>query len=299
MTETLSYSQKNRYIAGKCFLKMNKEEKEELENEIRKRYPGVTQDEITLMLSIFNTIQAHKKGYQMGSAAEASGRKKAGSGKKKKADRLVDSKQTGKTYIIYISIEECPVKVFRRIMVPSNLWLGNLARIIIEAVGWDGYHLWQFTKNGVNYTSKNNIEESERCGFGFPCRQVDDMTVTVADVLPKKGSTITFEYDFGDSWTHNVRVSSISDATCPPEAIQVTSGKGACPPEDVGGVWGYAQMLDILSGKIDDPEEKASYEEWLGLEKGETFDAEDFDIDYANDDVGIVIGAILDGEPYL
>lgn len=275
---------------------MDKTEKEEIENEIRKRYPGITQKEITLMLSFFDMMQAQTEAYSMGNEVEMGRGKKAGSGTKKKADRLVDSTRDGQTYILYISIEDCPVKVFRRIKVPSNLWLGNLSRIILEAVGWEGYHLWQFTKNGVNYTSRANIEESNRSGFSFPYRQVNDMTVTVADVLPKKGSTITFEYDFGDGWAHNVRVSSVSDDPCPAEAIQVTSGNGACPPEDVGGVWGYARMLDILSGKIDDPEEKATYEDWLGLEKGETFDAEDFDIGFANDDVEAVVYAILDGE---
>ena len=274
---------------------MDKAEKEEIENEIRKRYPGITQKEITLMLSFFDMMQAQTEAYSMGNEVETGRGKKAGSGKKK-ADLLVDSTQIGQTYILYISIEDCPVKVFRRIKVPSNLWLGNLARIILEAVGWEGYHLWQFTKNGVNYTSRANIEESNRSGFSFPYRQVNDMTVTVADVLPKKGSTITFEYDFGDGWAHNVRVSSVSEDPCPAEAIQVTSGNGACPPEDVGGVWGYARMLDILSGKIDDPEEKATYEDWLGLEKGEAFDAEDFDIGFANDDVEAVVYAILDGE---
>lgn len=274
---------------------MDKAEKEEIEKEIRKRYPGITQKEITLMLSFFDMMEAQAETYSMEREAEAGGGKKTGSAKKK-ADRLVDSTRTGQTYTLYISIEDCPVKVFRRIRVPSNLWLGNLARIIIEAIGWEGYHLWRFSKNGLNYTSKADIEECERLGFGFTCRQVDDMTVTVADVLPQKGSTITFEYDFGDSWRHNVRVSSVSDEPCPAEAIQLTSGKGACPPEDVGGVWGYARMLDILSGKIDDPEEKASYEEWLGLEKGEAFDADDFDIEYANDDVEAVVDAILDGE---
>lgn len=275
---------------------MDKTEKEEIENEIRKRYPGITQKEITLMLSFFDMMQAQTEAYSMGNEVETGRGKKARSGTKKKADRLVDSTRDGQTYILYISIEDCPVKVFRRIKVPSNLWLGNLSRIILEAVGWEGYHLWQFTKNGVNYTSRANIEESNRSGFSFPYRQVNDMTVTVADVLPKKGSTITFEYDFGDGWAHNVRVSSVSDDPCPAEAIQVTSGNGACPPEDVGGVWGYARMLDILSGKIDDPEEKATYEDWLGLEKGETFDAEDFDIGFANDDVEAVVYAILDGE---
>lgn len=269
---------------------MDKAEKDEIENEIRKRYPGITQKEITLMLSFFDMMQAQTEAYSMGNEVET------GRGKKKKADWLVDSTQIGQTYILYISIEDCPVKVFRRIKVPSNLWLGNLARIILEAVGWEGYHLWQFTKNGVNYTSRANIEESNRSGFSFPYRQVNDMTVTVADVLPKKGSTITFEYDFGDGWVHNVRVSSVSEDPCPAEAIQVKSGNGACPPEDVGGVWGYARMLDILSGKIDDPEEKATYEDWLGLEKGEAFDAEDFDIGFANDDVEAVVYAILDGE---
>lgn len=274
---------------------MDKAEKEEIENEIRKRYPGITQKEITLMLSFFDMMQAQTEAYSMRNEVETGRGKKAGSGKKK-ADWLVDSTQDGQTYILYISIEGCPVKVFRRIKVPSNLWLGNLARIILEAVGWEGHHLWQFTKNGVNYTSRANIEESNRSGFSFPYRQVNDMTVTVADVLPKKGSTITFEYDFGDGWAHNVRVSSVSEDPCPAEAIQVTSGNGACPPEDVGGVWGYARMLDILSGKIDDPEEKATYEDWLGLEKGEDFDAEDFDIGFANDDVEAVVYAILDGE---
>lgn len=275
---------------------MDKAEKEEIEKEIKKRYPGITQKEITLMLSFFDMMQAQAEPYSMKRETKAGGGKKAGSAKKKAADRLVDSTRTGQTYILYISIEDCPVKVFRRIRVPSNLWLGNLARIIIEAIGWEGYHLWQFSQDGLNYTSKADIEESKRSGFDFTCRQVDDMTVTVADVLPQKGSTITFEYDFGDSWRHKVRVSSVSDEPCPAEAIQLTSGKGACPPEDIGGVWGYARMLDILSGKIDAPEEKDSYEGWLGLEKGEAFDAAYFDIEYANEDVEAVVDAILDGE---
>ena len=101
---------------------------------------------------------------------------------------------------------------------------------------------------------------------------------------------------FGDGWIHNVRVSSVSDEPLLDEDICVTSGKGACPPEDVGGVWGYEQMLDILSGKIDDPEEKASYEEWLGLRKGESYDPEEFDLEMANEDVEDLVSLILEGK---
>lgn len=284
---------------------MTDKERDELKEVIRKDYPGISEAEISFMVSFFEMMQAKTAAYptaNSGVTATANTKNIHGTGnaggakgkKKSKADRLVDSSKPSKTYILYASIEQCPVKVFRRIKVPSNLWLGNLGKIFITAFGWAGYHLSQFTKGGMFYTSKGNIDAS--FDFGYGGRAIDEMTVTVADVLPQKGSTISFEYDFGDGWIHNVRVSSVSDEPFRGEDICVTSGKGACPPEDVGGVWGYAQMLDILSGKTDDPKEKASYEEWLGLQEGESYDPEDFDLAIANEDVEDLVALILKGK---
>lgn len=286
---------------------MTDKERDELKEVIRKDYPGISEAEISFMVSFFEMMQAKTAAYSTVGASEtatSSTKNSQGTGnaggakgkKKSKADRLVDSSKPSKTYILYASIEQCPVKVFRRIKVPSNLWLGNLGKIFITAFGWAGYHLSQFTKGDVYYTSRDNIDERDSFNFGCRNRHIDEMTVTVADVLPKKGSTISFEYDFGDGWIHNVRVSSVSDEPLWGEDICVTSGKGACPPEDVGGVWGYAQMLDILSGKVDDPEEKASYEEWLGLQEGETYDPEEFDLEIANEDVEDLVALILKGK---
>lgn len=286
---------------------MTDKERDELKEVIRKDYPGISETEISFMVSFFEMMQAKTAAYSTVGASETAtsntknsqgtGNAGGAKGKKKsKADRLVDSSKPSKTYIIYASIEQCPVKVFRRIKVPSNLWLGNLGKILITAFGWAGYHLSQFTKGDVYYTSRDNIDERDSFNFGCRNRHIDEMTVTVADVLPKKGSTISFEYDFGDGWIHNVRVSSVSDEPLWGEDICVTSGKGACPPEDVGGVWGYAQMLDILSGKVDDPEEKASYEEWLGLQEGETYDPEEFDLEIVNEDVEDLVALILKGK---
>lgn len=286
---------------------MTDKERDELKEVIRKDYPGISEAEISFMVSFFEMMQAKTAAYptaNSGVTATANTKNIHGTGnaggskggKKSKADRLVDSSKPSKTYILYASIEQCPVKVFRRIKVPSNLWLGNLGKIFITAFGWAGYHLSQFTKGDVYYTSRDNIDERDSFNFSCSNRHIDEMTVTVADVLPKKGSTISFEYDFGDGWIHNVRVSSVSDEPLRGEDICVTSGKGACPPEDVGGVWGYAQMLDILSGKVDDPEEKASYEEWLGLQEGETYDPEEFDLEIANEDVEDLVALILKGK---
>lgn len=284
---------------------MTDKERDELKEVIRKDYPGISETEISFMVSFFEMMQAKTAAYSTansGVTATANTKNINGTGnvggskgrKKSKTDRLVDSGKPSKTYILYASIEQCPVKVFRRIKVPSNLWLGNLGKILITAFGWAGYHLSQFTKGGMFYTSRGNIDAS--FDFGYGGRAIDEMTVTVEDVLPQKGSTISFEYDFGDGWIHNVRVSSVSDEPFRGEDICVTSGKGACPPEDVGGVWGYAQMLDILSGKTDDPKEKASYEEWLGLQEGESYDPEDFDLAIANEDVEDLVTLIIQGK---
>jgi hypothetical protein len=52
--------------------------------------------------------------------------------------------------------------------------------------------------------------------------------------------------------------------------------KGACPPEDVGGIWGYYGFLDALN----DPEhsEHEEYLEWIGG----GFDPTAFDIEEVN-----------------
>lgn len=43
----------------------------------------------------------------------------------------------------------------------------------------------------------------------------------------------------------------------------VVSGKNACPPDDVGGVYGYKQLLDILANPEENEEDYNSYKEWL------------------------------------
>jgi hypothetical protein len=85
-----------------------------------------------------------------------------------------------------------------------------------------------------------------------------------------------YEYDFGDSWEHAIVVEKI----VPPEAgvkyPRCLKGKRACPPEDVGGIWGYANFLEA----IHDPnhEEHDSYLAWISG----AFDPEALDLDEIN-----------------
>lgn len=143
-------------------------------------------------------------------------------------------------YHLYISLLHSPVKIFRRITVPSNLRLEHLAQIIIRAMGWENSHLHQFHAQNRCYAPKDDTESRK---LSWLSNDVDAMAVTVGDVLKGKGKSIKLEYDFGDSWMHQVRLSAIDekDATA---HISVDSGNGGCPPEDIGGVYGYAQMIE-------------------------------------------------------
>jgi hypothetical protein len=110
--------------------------------------------------------------------------------------------------------------------------------------------------------------------------------VTLRDVAPAIGATFVYQYDFGDNWQHLVTLERLKDVE-PDTAVPIcTGGARACPPEDVGGMPGYQEMLDVLSARqhrattdADTDEETAGgenspefYREWLGYE----FDPDEF-----------------------
>lgn len=89
--------------------------------------------------------------------------------------------------------------------------------------------------------------------------------------------TFYYFYDMEDYWEHKITLSKVLNADpsfiCP----VCVAGKGACPPEDCGGVWGYGHSL----GALKDPshEDYEMYVEWLGTDD---YDPEDFDLNLVN-----------------
>jgi hypothetical protein len=131
-------------------------------------------------------------------------------------------------------------------------------------MGWEGYHLYQFVIGGVEYGDPSILEEME----GEDARRV-----TLATLVWDEKDTFLYEYDFGDSWEHELLIEKI----LPPEAGKrypvCLAGKRACPPEDCGGIWGYAGFLEA----IHDPQHP-EHEEMLAWVGGE-FEPEAFDLD--------------------
>ena len=154
--------------------------------------------------------------------------------------------------------------VWRRLIVPADATLDEVHWIIQVAMPWQNSHLHQF--HDTDRTTRYSDPE-------FELEEVEDESgVRVRQVLREPKDRITYEYDFGDSWEHLIQLEKI----LPPRddgkrRAECAGGKRAAPPDDVGGVWGYADFVEA----IQDPDHERHEEllEWIGGE----FDPEAFD----------------------
>lgn len=174
-------------------------------------------------------------------------------------DTEATGKRTGSTLFLPAdNIQKCTIRislrnvkptVWRKLEVPSNITLSYLAEILLYVMGWEGYHLHQFRKNGVYY---KQVTDEDTFWLGGD-RLMDESEYTLGQVLTKKGDKMVLEYDFGDGWEHQVSLSKIEPyADEEPPFPHLLSGKNACPPEDCGGVLGYEALCNYYyTGKKD------------------------------------------------
>jgi hypothetical protein len=168
-------------------------------------------------------------------------------------------------YQLRITLDEVEPAVWRRVLVPGGYTLDRLHRVVQYAVGWNDYHLHVFDIAGLQY------------GMPDPdgLLEVRDELDARLDAVAVKGTRLRYTYDFGDWWEHELAVEDIVPAEPDTAYPLCLEGEGACPPEDVGGARGYAEMLAALA----DPghPDHAVMREWLGR----PFDPNDFDAERA------------------
>lgn len=160
--------------------------------------------------------------------------------------------------------------IWRRLEVPSDITLARLHDAIQAVFGWEGCHLWVFSTPSGQY----GMRDAE---LGFYSAAAKKLSAAA----PERGDRISYTYDFGDDWEHDIRVEAVVPAGPGTTYPRCTAGRRACPPEDCGGVWGYADLLEVLA----DPrhEDHAERLEWLGLESAAEFDPDEFGLAEVND----------------
>jgi hypothetical protein len=63
-------------------------------------------------------------------------------------------------------------------------------------------------------------------------RVIDDNSYCLFDLLHAERYQCLYEYDFGDSWLHELVLEGVVSAPDSSEMLCSLEGNGACPPED-------------------------------------------------------------------
>ena len=156
--------------------------------------------------------------------------------------------------------------VWRRLLVPGSVRLSKLHAMFQAAMGWTDSHLHMFRIGDAMYGTQLD---------DYPPDELDETALTVLEAV-RDQRRFAYEYDFGDSWEHEVVVEEVTTSPFGLEFGVCLDGQNACPPEDCGGPGGYAQLLEVLANPLDE-----EYEHLLGWVGG-PFDASLFDLGEAN-----------------
>ncbi|SDI76113.1 pRiA4b ORF-3-like protein [Arthrobacter subterraneus] len=182
------------------------------------------------------------------------------------------------TYQLKITLRESEPPIWRRVLVPASAALGELHNVVQAAFGWEDSHMHLFSAGN---RSRGGTFQPVGWDGRQPENSIDEASVQVGQLLSKKKEKLTYVYDFGDDWIHDITLEEILDKEEAGALPRCTDGSGLGPEEDSGGVWGWTNMVRTAN----DPraEDHADIREWLGLRPGERVDPESFSLPDTNE----------------
>lgn len=141
----------------------------------------------------------------------------------------------GAIYQLKIVLRGSKPPIWRRVLIDGEERLDRVHLILNSAMGWLDGHLHAFRVGNQTYA----VPDPEEAWF----EGIDERKVRLAQLGLREGRSFDYDYDFGDGWSHRVTLEGI----VPPEPDAryplCIGGKRACPPEDVGGIYGFRDFL--------------------------------------------------------
>ncbi len=184
--------------------------------------------------------------------------------------RQSKSQATKAAYQIKVTLNGSKPPIWRRLRVP-DCTLDVLHGLIQSAMGWHSCHLHEFSAGDERFTA---AEMEEFGDFDQQARKEDE--VFLSELVEAGHKKLLYGYDFGDDWRHTIKIEKTLELQAEDCYPACTAGARACPPEDIGGIWGYAEFLEAMADPEDERHEELS--EWYGGE----FDPERFDLGEVN-----------------
>lgn len=171
-------------------------------------------------------------------------------------------------FIFEIRLLHTEPVVWRIVEVKNNMTLHDLHKVIQVAMGWTNSHCYHFRQVTGNKSVDYTLPETENADESFVGNNPKDFKLK--DVFVRFGEELEYLYDFGDDWRHSVIFKGRRYAHSTFGFPACVAGAMACPPEDIGGIPGYASLMNAITNKH--KQQLAEYKEWLGY----TYDPYDF-----------------------
>ncbi len=138
-----------------------------------------------------------------------------------------------------ISLDDIRPEIWRVVEIQTSASLKAVHEVIQAAMGWQDYHLWDFDAGGRRY------------GLPDPEWPIDDLAATkntkLASLIERGVRAMTYTYDMGDDWRHTVTIQAVETGDAKVNYPRFVAGQRRCPPEDVGGLPGFENFLDVIA----------------------------------------------------
>ena len=180
-----------------------------------------------------------------------------------------------------IVLKDTEPKITRTVIVPEKFNFNDLHVVIQCIMNWNDSHLYQFNLSAPYASDSIRLKNEESNLFGFQRnKQYDATKMHLSDFFNGQKKNMNYIYDFGNDWIHTITVlKKPNEEVLYPKCIK---GENAAPIEDCGGVWGFYELLEIISKKRKTTEDKEMLE-WARIPKGKSYeDIYAFDIDEVN-----------------
>lgn len=160
------------------------------------------------------------------------------------------SKLTGKqpykyrAYELLVTLDLEAYKAQRRLIVPADIEFSQLHKVLQTVYEWKNYHLYDFA---IFSDSKRKLV-TRIVSYEEDLEYDKDAILmerhTLSEFLPKY-KQLLYTYDMGDNWEHDIQLICVIEEH-DKESPYLLEASGQAPPEDVGGVGGFADFLEII-----------------------------------------------------
>ncbi len=182
-------------------------------------------------------------------------------------------------FTIRVELEESAPPIWRTFRCPSDTRLNDLHTLLQTVIGWTNSHLHEFTPAVVPGRPRVVLFDPDDEYAEPEPGAVPETEVRLDQVIQSPGDTLEYLYDFGDSWHHTLTLETVTGRDPADRSVVCLGGERAAPPEDIGGIGFYNDLMSALRGPAT----------WRDRDTTETLEAtgllgrdDVFDVDWTN-----------------